>query len=98
MLEELAEQRCRRARFLRRPGRRGLARAARPHLRDHACRHLADAEKAALAFRQHLELDVALLEPGEVLLELAESGPLRLTDRLSGRLGALGRGDRKSVV
>ena len=97
-LEVLAQLRGRRARLLSRGAsllrlRRALAR----ELRDHARGREADAEQAALALRDHLEADLALVEPGEAPLELAERRPLGLADRLAGPLDLI-RAERTRPV
>src|SRR5581483_5944317 len=53
---------------------------------DHARRGIADAEQAALALGDDLELHRGLVQPGMAQLELAQRRPLRLADRLAGRL------------
>src|SRR3954451_12384369 len=50
-------------------------------------RLVADAENAALALGHDLELHRRLVEPGMPPLELTQRCPLRLADRLAGRLG-----------
>ena len=56
-------------------------------MRDDPGRLVADAEDPALAFGHDLELHRGLVEAGMAPLELAQRGPLRLADRLPGRLG-----------
>ena len=56
--------------------------------RDHLCRSESDAEQTAFAFGDDLELDRVLVEAGRETLELTKRRPLRLTDRLTGRLDA----------
>ena len=64
-------------------GRRDLALSGR---RDHPRRRVADAEQPPLAFRENLESHRGLVERRDEELELAERPPLRLSDRLAGRL------------
>src|SRR4051812_18684897 len=56
-------------------------------MRDDTGRLVADAENAALALGHDLELHRRLVEPGMPPLELTQRCPLRLADRLAGRLG-----------
>ena len=61
-------------------------RSGRVGRRDHARRRVADAEQAALALGDDLEANAALSSPGASALEVAQRLPLRLADRLPGRL------------
>src|SRR5262249_1051476 len=65
-------------------GIRGLGR----HMCDDSGGLVADAEDAALPFRDHLELHRCLVEPRVPPLELPKRRPLRLSDRLPGRPGS----------
>ena len=49
----------------------------------HPRRREPDAEQAPLAFRDDLEADRRLVDPGAKLLELTQRGPFRLADRLA---------------
>src|SRR5205807_1405077 len=53
---------------------------------EHARGRVAHAEQAALTFGDDLEADRRLVEPRLSLFELAKRRPLRLADRLPGRL------------
>ena len=60
-------------------------RGLRVHERDHPCGCVPDSEQPALALRDDLEPNRALVEPRMELLELAQRRPLRLAHRLAGR-------------